>query len=267
MDLYTFTAGAFRLGWRVLGLDVRSRGHDNIPAQGPVILASNHVGYLDFCFVGLAAPRPSRQVRFLARHDIFEKRGVGWALRRMGQIPVDVHGAPAPALRTAEERLRAGEVIGMHPEGTISPSFVPRTGRTGTVRLAQRTGAPIVPVAVWGSQRLLTKGRPARLTRNVPVVVRYGQPYLPGEGDPGEATRQLMGHITDLLAVAQAEYPERPEPGDEWWLPSHLGGTAPTPQEAEERIRRQIEERRRRARAQQARDLGEPPRDEGRAAG
>jgi 1-acyl-sn-glycerol-3-phosphate acyltransferase len=265
VDLYTVTAGVFRAGWRLLGLDVRPRGHENIPVRGPVILASNHVGYLDFCFVALAAPRPRRQVRFLARHDIFDKRGVGWALRTMGQIPVDVHGDPAPALRVAEERLRAGEVIGMHPEGTISPSFVPRTGRTGTVRLAQSTGALIVPVAVWGSQRLLTKGRPARLTRNVPVVVRYGQPYAPASGDPVGATRDLMGRITDLLAIAQAEYPRRPEPGDEWWLPTHLGGTAPTPEQAEERIRLQVEERRRRAR--EAGEHGDPPRDEGRAAG
>ncbi len=249
MDLYTFTAGGFRAAWRVLALDVRSRGHANIPDHGPVILASNHVGYLDFCFVALAAPSPRRQVRFLARHDIFDKPLVGAALRRMGQIPVDVHGDPAPAMRAAEERLRAGEIIGMHPEGTISPSFVPRAGRTGTVRLAQLTGAPIVPVAVWGSQRLLTKGLPVRLRRNIPVVVRYGQPHVP-TGDPGEATRRLMGEITDLLGVAQAEYPQQPAPGDEWWLPHHLGGTAPTPEEAEERIRRQVEERRRRALAE-----------------
>lgn len=267
MDLYTFTAGLFRGAWRVLGLDVRSRGHGNIPSRGPAIIASNHVGYLDFCFVALAAPRPRRQVRFLARHDIFVKRGVGWAMRAMGQIPVDVHGDPAPALLAAEERLRAGEIVGMHPEGTISPSFVVRTGRTGSVRLAQRTGAPIIPVAVWGSQRLLTKGRPTRLHRNVPVVVRYGQPYLPAEGDPVEATRRLMEHITELLSVAQAEYPERAAAGDEWWLPRHLGGAAPTPEDAEERIRRQVEERRRRTRAQEAGDVEDPPRDKGRAAG
>jgi 1-acyl-sn-glycerol-3-phosphate acyltransferase len=264
VDLYTFTAGLFRTGWRVLGLDVRPRGHEHIPGEGPVILASNHVGYLDFCFVALAPPRGRRQVRFLARHDIFEKRFVGWALRTMGQIPVDVHGDPAPALRAAEGRLRVGEVVGMHPEGTISPSFVPRAGRTGTVRLAQATGARIVPVAVWGSQRLLTKGRPAKLRRNIPVVVRYGEAYAPDEGDPVAGTRDLMDRITDLLAIAQAEYPQRPEPGDEWWLPAHLGGTAPTLEEAEERIRRQVEERRRRARGEAG---PARPDDEDRAAG
>jgi 1-acyl-sn-glycerol-3-phosphate acyltransferase len=258
VDLYTIIAGFFRLGWRVLGLDVRSRGHGNIPRRGPVILASNHVGYLDFCFVALAAPKPRRQVRFVARHDIFEKRVVGWALRTMRQIPVDVHGDPTPALAEAETKLRAGEVIGMHPEGTISPSFVPRTGRTGTVRLAQETGAPIVPVAIWGSQRLLTKGRPVKLRRGLAVVVRYGEPFVPASEDPVEATAELMERITRLLAQAQAEYPQQPDPGDDWWLPNHLGGSAPTLEEAEERIRRQVEERRRRAEEE-----GRRRRDEG----
>lgn len=272
MDLYTFTAGLFRLGWRVLGLDVRSRGHDNIPDRGPVVLASNHVGYLDFCFVALAPPRPRRQVRFVARHDIFEKRVVGWAMRTMRQIPVDVHGDPTPALAEAETKLRAGEVIGMHPEGTISPSFVPRRGRTGTVRLAQRTGAPIVPVAIWGSQRLLTKGRPVELRRGLAVVVRYGEPFVPASDDPVEATAELMERITRLLAQAQAEYPQRPEPGQDWWLPHHLGGSAPTPEEAEERIRRQVEERRRQAEEEGRRRRAEQERrrvgdDGGRAAG
>ena len=256
MDLYTFVAGLFRLGWRALDLEVRSRGHHHIPADGPVILASNHIGYLDFCFVALAPPAPRRQVRFVARHDIFDKRVVGWAMRTMRQIPVDVHGDPTPALAEAETKLRQGEVVGMHPEGTISPSFVPRPGRTGTVRLAQRTGAPIVPVAIWGSQRLLTKGQPVRLRRGLAVVVRYGEPFHPASDDPAEATGELTGRITRLLAQAQAEYPQQPAPGDDWWVPHHLGGSAPTPEEAEARIRRQIEERRRRAEEEGRRAAG-----------
>ena len=247
MDLYTFLAAHFRLGWRALAIDIRPHDPHHIPAEGPAILASNHVGYLDFCFVALAPPTPRRQVRFVARHDIFEKRLVGWAMRTMRQIPVDVHGDPAPALAEAEVKLRQGEVVGMHPEGTISPSFVPRDGRTGTIRLAQRTGAPIVPVAVWGSHRLLTKGRPVRLRRGLAVVVRYGEPFHPTTDDPIAATAELMERITALLDQAQSEYPQRPATGDDWWLPAHLGGTAPTPEEAEERIRRQIEERRRQA--------------------
>jgi 1-acyl-sn-glycerol-3-phosphate acyltransferase len=251
VDLYTVLAAGFRLGWRALDLDVRSVDHELIPRSGPVILASNHVGYLDFCFVALAPPRPRRQVRFMARHDIFEKKVVGWAMRTMKQIPVDVHGDPTRSLEIAEDRLRDGEVVGIHPESTISPSFVPRTGRTGAVRLAQRTGAPIVPVAIWGSQRLLTKWRPERFTRHVAVVVRYGEPFTPGP-DPVEGTADLMERIAELLAKSQASYPQRPSgaPGDDWWIPAHLGGSAPTPQEAERKLELQAEQRRLRAEAE-----------------
>jgi 1-acyl-sn-glycerol-3-phosphate acyltransferase len=246
VDLYTIIAAGFHAGWRALDLDVRTAHHERIPRQGPVILASNHVGYLDFSFVALAPPRPRRQVRFLARHDIWDKRVVGWAMSTMGQIPVDVHGDPTTSLTIAEQRLKEGEVIGLHPEGTISPSFVPRPARTGAVRLARAADAPIVPVAVWGSHRLLTKWRPAKLTRHVAVTVRYGEPFHPSAGSLEEATADLMDRIGILLAESQAAYPQRPgtEPGDDWWIPAHLGGSAPTPEEAEARITAQMEERR-----------------------
>jgi 1-acyl-sn-glycerol-3-phosphate acyltransferase len=259
VDLYTVVAAGFRLGWRALALDVRTVDHDHIPRTGPAILASNHIGYLDFCFVALAPPRPRRQVRFLARHDIWHRRVVGAAMTRMGQIPVDAHGDPTPALALAEQRLRDGEVIGVHPEGTISPSFVPRTGRTGAVRLARATGAPIVPVAVWGSHRLLTKWRPARLTRKVAVTIHYGEPFHPDVDVPLErATADLMARITALLARAQADYPQQPAagPGEDWWIPAHLGGGAPTPEEADARIARQIAERRARRAAAEAERRG-----------
>jgi 1-acyl-sn-glycerol-3-phosphate acyltransferase len=255
VDLYTIIAAGFRLGWRVLDLDVRTAHHERIPRQGPVILASNHVGYLDFCFVALAPPKPRRQVRFLARHDIWNKRVVGWAMTTMGQIPVDVHGDPTTSLAIAEQRLKEGEVIALHPEGTISPSFVPRPGRTGAVRLARAADAPIVPVAVWGSHRLLTKWRPTELTRHVAVTVRYGEPFHPSVGSPEEATDDLMARIDELLAESQAAYPQQPgpEPGDDWWMPAHLGGSAPTPEEAEARIEAQMAARRAR-RAREAED-------------
>jgi 1-acyl-sn-glycerol-3-phosphate acyltransferase len=270
VDLYTVIAAGFRLGWRVLDLDVTTTGHEHIPRHGPVILASNHVGYLDFSFVALAPPKPRRQVRFLARHDIWNRRVVGWAMTTMGQIPVDVHGDPTLALQAAERLLEGGEVVALHPEGTISPSFVPRDGRTGAVRLARAAGAPIVPAAVWGSHRLLTKWRPATLTRHVAVSVWYGEPYHPDEGSQEAATADLMVRITDLLGRNQAAYPQRPgpAPGEDWWIPAHLGGSAPTPAEAEARIAAQIAARRARraaearARAEQEaerrRELGPP---------
>ena len=219
MDLYDTVALGFRAGWRALALDVASEGHDHIPRRGPAILASNHIGYLDFCFVALTPPTPRRQVRFLIRHDVFDHRLVGWALRGMAQIPLDVHGDPRPGLRQATDTLRRGEVVGVHPEGTISPSFVPRPGRSGATRLAQRTGAPVIPVGLWGSQRLLTKWRPRRLTRGIAVRVVYGAPFHVAEDDDvTEATRALDRRIVEVVGRAQAIYPQRPAGGEDWWV-------------------------------------------------
>jgi 1-acyl-sn-glycerol-3-phosphate acyltransferase len=162
---------------------------------GPVVLASNHVGYLDFAFVMLAPPAPRREVRFLARDDFFHNPLLGFLLRRLGQIPVDVHGDPMQAAAAAQACLEDGEIVGIHPEGTISPSFVPRRGKSGVVRLADSVEAPIVPVALWGSQRLLTKGRPLRPQRGTTVVVRYGEPFRPTARTSMLRTQQVMERI------------------------------------------------------------------------
>ena len=251
MTFYDVGSALFFAGFRARAIDLRSIGHENIPRTGPVILASNHVGYLDFCFVMLAPPAPRRPVRFLARSEFFERRFVGWALRRLGQIPVDVHGDPLAAMQAATAALSAGEIVGLHPEGTISPSFVPRRAKSGAIRLAWASEAPVVPAAVWGSQRLLTKWRDPRPTRGVTVLVRYGEPYLPEPGAPAALrARELMDRIGALLELNWRDYPTRPHPGDDWWVPAHLGGSAPTPEEAEERLRQQVDERRARRASQ-----------------
>jgi len=244
--LYTVGSRLFIAGFRTLGVDVRSIGHEHIPASGPGILASNHIGYLDFAFVSLAPPAPRREVRFLARKEFFDHPVTGFLLRRLGQIPVDVHGDPMTAAAAAQTALGRGELIGIHPEGTISPSFVPRRAKSGTIRLADASGAAVIPVAVWGSQRLLTKGRRPRPARGVTVVVRYGEPFVPTARTAMARSKELMARITELLVQSQAAYPQRPAPApDDWWLPAHLGGSAPTPQAAEQLLARQAEQRRR----------------------
>lgn len=243
--LYRVGSALFLGGFKALGVDLRVTGHEHIPADGPVVLASNHIGYLDFAFVVLAPPAPRREVRFLARDDFFTNPVSGSLLRQLGQIPVDVHGDPMGAAAAAQEVLERGEVIGIHPEGTISPSFVPRRAKSGVVRLADSVEAPIVPVALWGSQRIVTKGRPANPTRGATVLVRYGEPFRPTARTSVLRTREVMERINDELALAQASYPQRPgPPPHDWWLPAHLGGSAPTPEEAEAVIRSQDDERR-----------------------
>jgi 1-acyl-sn-glycerol-3-phosphate acyltransferase len=243
---YSFGSRLFELGFWALALDRRVTGVEHIPTEGPAIIASNHVGYLDFCFVMLAPPRPRREVRFLARREFFDRPVTGFLLRRLRQIPVDVYGDAPTAIEAATAALRAGELVGLHPEGTISPSFVPRRGKSGAIRLADATGAPVIPAAVWGSQRLLTKGRPPSIQRRVAIEVHYGPPLEPTSDTVGGRTEELMCRIRDLLAEAQSAYPQRPAgPGDDWWIPAHLGGSAPTLEEAEARLAAQRAQRRR----------------------
>jgi hypothetical protein len=113
--LYRFGSSLFLAGFRALGVDLRVHGADHIPTTGPVVLASNHIGYLDFAFVMLAPPAPRREVRFLARDDFFHNPVLGFLLRRLGQIPVDVHGDPMQAAAAAQDCLENGEIVGIHP--------------------------------------------------------------------------------------------------------------------------------------------------------
>jgi 1-acyl-sn-glycerol-3-phosphate acyltransferase len=231
------------MSWRVTVI-----GEENIPASGPAVLASNHVGHLDFVFSGYAARLRGRRVRFLAKKEVFDKGGVGWLMRQMGHIPVDREGSAGDSMSAAIAELQRGEVIGMFPEATISPSFIPRPGKTGTVRLAQKTGAPLVPVALWGTQRILTKWRPRNFRRGIPILVNVGAPIaLSSDEDTEEATKRLMERVGELLVEAQARYPAEPKGDDDrWWLPAHLGGTAPTYDDAERRLAEEQERRRQR---------------------
>jgi 1-acyl-sn-glycerol-3-phosphate acyltransferase len=254
--VYSVVIGTAVTMIRSMKWEVTVSGTEHIPADGPAILASNHIGYLDFVFSGYAARDKGRRVRFLAKKEIFDKKGVGWLMRQMGHIPVDRHGAAQDSMRAAEAELLRGEIIGMFPEATISPSFVPRAGKTGTVRIAQATGAPLLPVALWGTHRILTKWRPKNFQRKIPIMVSIGEPIpLTPEDDPEVKTKELMAAITELLDQAQRSYPAEPAgPEDAWWLPAHLGGTAPTFDEAEARL---VEERERRA-ARRAQDPKDP---------
>jgi 1-acyl-sn-glycerol-3-phosphate acyltransferase len=216
-------------GWK---LDIT--GIENVPSSGPVVLAINHAGYLDPIFAAWPVVFQARRwVRFLAKKEVFDHKIAGPLMRGMKHIPVDRRRAPVKALELSIERLNQGEVVGMFPEATINRSFVPGKGKTGTVRMAQASGAAVIPIAVWGSHRLLTKGRPRNIQRKIPILVNIGKPMeLDPDEDPKEATVRLMDEIRSLLAEAQDRYPDQPSSDDDrWWVPAHLGGTAPTPEE------------------------------------
>jgi 1-acyl-sn-glycerol-3-phosphate acyltransferase len=210
-------------------------GTENVPRTGGAVMAINHTGYFDFTYAGLAAVRVGRLVRFMAKQEIFDHRIAGPLMRGMHHIPVD-RGAGAGSFRAALKALKAGEIVGVFPEATISRSFELKEFKAGAVRMAQAARVPLLPTVIWGSQRVWTKGLPKRLGRSgVPIHVRVGEPIpAPRNVDADELTAQLRARMASLLEQTQHDYPDAPAgPDDRWWLPARLGGTAPTPEEAD----------------------------------
>jgi 1-acyl-sn-glycerol-3-phosphate acyltransferase len=204
----------FGLRWTIEG------GH-RIPVRGPVILASNHVSYLDPLIVAYVADRRHRKVRFLAKAELFDKRGLGWGLRRIRQIPVQRNTVDAAAsLDAAVAALEAGECVAVFPEGTISLDLEPMPGRTGAARLAALTGVPVTPVGLWGAHRILFKGRKPRWRRGIAQTVVVGDPVrVTSDDDVYGATDRVMDAIVRCVARARAIYPQQPGPADDaWWV-------------------------------------------------
>jgi 1-acyl-sn-glycerol-3-phosphate acyltransferase len=219
--------------FRLLGVRFDLRGLDNIPHSGGAVLASNHVSYLDFMFVGLSPYRARRRlVRFMAKQAVFDHKVSGPLMRGMHHIPVD-RKAGAAAYRHALDALRGGELVGVFPEQTISRSFVPRPMKSGAARLALESGVPLIPVVVWGGQRIWTSGHKPALRRNVPVCVWVDEPLPAVDGETAsELTERLATRLRALVEDVLRTYPDRPTTGEEWWLPAHVGGSAPTPEQA-----------------------------------
>jgi 1-acyl-sn-glycerol-3-phosphate acyltransferase len=215
--------------FKAMGWHVRHFGAENIPTVGPAVVASNHIGYLDFVFIGYAARDRGRLVRFMAKKEVFDHPVAGRLMRGMKHISVDRFSRASDSIDAAVDALTRGEVVGMFPEGTISRSFVPRSGKTGAARMAMAAHAPLIPCATWGTQRILTKDRPKNFERKVAMNVCIGEPidYEPDE-NPVDVTARLMEAIGVLVEKAQGDYPQQPKPGEEWWLPAHMGGSAPT---------------------------------------
>jgi 1-acyl-sn-glycerol-3-phosphate acyltransferase len=220
--------------FRVLDMKIEVDGAEHIPQTGGAVLASNHVSYLDFIFCGLGADPAKRLVRFMAKKSVFDHKISGPLMRGMRHIPVD-RDAGAASFREATTALKNGEVVGVFPEATISESFTVKELKSGAVRLARTAKVPLIPMAVWGPHRLWTKGHKKELTkRHVPVLIKIGEPVEIPKGTSPEATTLLLHErLSGLLDAAQLAYPAKPDgPDDTWWLPAHLGGTAPLPEAA-----------------------------------
>ncbi len=207
-------------------------GEEHVPREGGAVLAINHTSYLDFMYAGLPAWPHRRYVRFMAKKSIFGHRVAGPLMRGMHHIPVDRHKG-GEAFAAAIRALRGGEIVGVFPEATMSRSFELKEFKPGAVKMAQVAGVPILPVTIWGGQRVWTKNLPKHLGRaNVPISITVGEPiHLERREDVTAAGERLRTAMQAQLDAQHAAYPTLH--GDELrYVPSRLGGTAPTPAES-----------------------------------
>jgi 1-acyl-sn-glycerol-3-phosphate acyltransferase len=241
--------GAAKLGFRALGLRFQMSGTEHVPRSGGAVLALNHISYLDFVLGGYAAQPSKRLVRFMAKREVFDHRLAGPLMRSMHHISVD-RAAGIASYDEGVRALRAGEVVGIFPEATISRSFEVKELKTGAARMAAAAEVPLVPAVLWGTQRILTKDHPRDLSRGKTIAIRVGEPLQPAGRSPVSETAELGARMTALLDEAIGGYPAEEQPAGSWWLPASYGGSAPTPEEA---ARLDAEERRVRAAARAAR--------------
>ncbi|MEV0792837.1 lysophospholipid acyltransferase family protein [Kribbella sp. NPDC050459] len=219
-----------KTAFTVLDLKIRRTGTEHVPRTGGALIAMNHISYVDFILGGYGALPARRLVRFMAKEVLFRNRYSGPLMRGMHHIPVD-REAGAASYEQAIRYLNAGELVGVFPEATISRSFELKEFKSGTVRMAAEAGVPVLPMILWGTQRMFTKDHPRDFSRHRPISISIGAPItVTRDDDPIEATAQLRSTMAGMLDETIRAYPEQP-PGA-WWLPAAYGGSAPTPAEA-----------------------------------
>lgn len=229
--MYRPIVRGFKTIFAALGLRFDIVGTERIPASGGAVLAINHTSYLDFALGGIPADRRGKRlVRFMAKESVFRHRVAGPLMRGMRHIPVD-RGAGAEAYAHAVRDLRAGELVGVFPEATMSRSMDIKPIKSGAVRMAMDAGVPLIPMCVLGGARLYSYGH-RDLSRGTTIAITIGEPMVISPADDIDArTLELRERMREVLDQTVARYPA--EPGA-WYIPARLGGSAPTPQEVGE---------------------------------
>ncbi|HEX6487150.1 MAG TPA: lysophospholipid acyltransferase family protein [Nocardioidaceae bacterium] len=179
----------------------QAEGTENVPLEGPAILASNHLSYADWLFMPLTLPR---RVTFVAKAEYFTGSGIkGWLQKTFfsgsGQVPIDRSSGNAAegALLSAKRILGAGDLFGIYPEGTRSHDGKLYRGKTGVARLALETGAPVIPVAVLGTDEIAPPGKKfGSFTR---PRVRFGKPLDFSRYEGLESDRYVLRSVTDEI--------------------------------------------------------------------
>lgn len=197
--------------WNIEGLE-------NIPSDGPAILAFNHISFLDPFASAYTVDLAGRRPRYLAKAELFDDKRIAWIIKGAKQIPVHRGTPTAPmALDTALGALRDGEVIVIFPEGTITtdPDLNPMPAKTGLARLALASGAPVLACALWGTANIWPKGFAKRWwPPKQDILVRIGAPLqLSGDPDSREdwarCGARVMAEVGRLVASLRPAVPDR----------------------------------------------------------
>lgn len=193
------------------------QGSENIPQSGPAIVISNHLSYADVLFFAQFLFKNGRAPRFIGKRSVFNVPVIGRILLAAGQIPVDRESTHAgKALDHAVAALRAGHLIGIYPEGTLTrdENLWPMVAKTGAARLSIITELPIIPVAAWGNADVLPPyNKIPRIWRRSKIILRAGapidmSPWYGKQDDPAalaQATAHIMGELTTMLEVIRGE--------------------------------------------------------------
>jgi putative phosphoserine phosphatase / 1-acylglycerol-3-phosphate O-acyltransferase len=182
-------------------------GTERVPSSGPAIIVGNHRSYFDVAAMAMAIARTDRTVRFLGKKEVFDAPVIGQIASAMGGIRVDRGTGSDEPLKAAADALAAGDMVGMMPQGTIprgAAFYDPKLkGRWGAARLAALTGAPIVPVGLWGTEKVWPRSSRVPFVWNVAtppkITVTVGEPFHVKGKDPDVDTRKIMKRLMDLL--------------------------------------------------------------------
>lgn len=218
-----------KAGFKALNLQVQMSGLEHAPREGGAVLAVNHISYVDFILAGYGLHPAGRFVRFMAKQELFDHQVSGPIMRSLHHIAVDREAGSA-SYRKALSYLKDGEIVGIFPEATISRSFELKEFKSGVTRLAATSKVPVIPLVLWGTQRIYTKDHPRDITRGKTISITIGEPLHPTNRDHEQTHLELHRRMATMLDEAIQTYPERP-PGA-WWLPHRYGGSAPTIEEA-----------------------------------
>ncbi len=179
---------------------IRVDGLDNVPRKGAVIVAANHISFLDSFFIPLIIRR--RKVTYLAKADYFKNWRTAWFFRSVGQISCERQGGKKSqqSLAIASEVLAAGGTLGIYPEGTRSPDGYLHKGRTGVARLAVESGAVVVPCGIAGTEEVMPKSAKfPRLRGRIEVRIRFGRPLDFSRYAGKEKDRHVLRSVTDEI--------------------------------------------------------------------